>query len=302
MAGTSSLRLDPSLNGFLLTTRRWQHEWQQSLPPWSANSQRTFSPYFGVQPNQAANLGRYVNLSRVQILSGSTPLVDQVFTSQSSLNTSVLVVRAGQCGGGPDAAAEHRLSSFVARASFRHFRPAVSLFCDRTMVPVRAFRRSLAGSRNITFLPASALPSAGAGFFPPAKTVGEKPAPGETSLRDRHEGGRKYYMGYLLERIRGARSRNNRVRPRHICSALKLDVRIVQWRNRCEPLIVTVTAGDWRSTSLASSIIIASPGPLTKSVIKIISVDFELDAIDGGLVLVKCGLTRAARKSEALRM
>src|SRR5205814_7929950 len=94
--------------------------------------------------------------------------------------------------------------------------------------------------------------------------------------------------------IRGARSRNNRVRPRHICGTLKLDVRIIPMENR---LRAVHSDSNGRRLAQHELCIIYNhrvAWSVDKIGIKIISGEFELDAIDGGLVLFKRGLTRAA--------
>jgi hypothetical protein len=163
MTGVWSLRLDPS-SSFLLTTPGGGSA-SGGIPSAAASQFSTnVFPYFGVQPNQAANLGRYVDLSRVQILSGSVSLVDQVFTSQSSLNTSVLVVRAANAAGiqmrPPNIV--YRLSWPAPPSSIFGLQSASSLTGPWSSPGLPAI---IAGSRNITFLPSAALPSAGAGFF-----------------------------------------------------------------------------------------------------------------------------------------
>lgn len=118
--------------------------------------------YFGVQPNQVANLGRYLDLSRVQI-TGVSPAVDQVFTGQSSLNTNVLVVSAANAAG-----VQMRPTNIVYRFSWEApssgfvLRSASSLAGTWSDTGQSAIA---AGPRNVLFLPGPALPSAEAGFF-----------------------------------------------------------------------------------------------------------------------------------------
>jgi hypothetical protein len=164
MTGAWSLRLDSSLNQFLLSTPGGSST-NGSLPAGvSSQFSTNVFAFFGVQPNQAANLGRYVNLSRVQILSGPTPVVDQVFATQSSLNTNVLVVRAANPAG-----VQMRPTDIVYRLSWPA--PPSTVYALQSASSVEGPWSSpglpmiTAGSRNLTFLPASALPSATAGYF-----------------------------------------------------------------------------------------------------------------------------------------
>jgi hypothetical protein len=117
--------------------------------------------YFGVQPNSPGNLGRYINLARVQISGVASPL-DEVFTSQSSLNSSALVVRAANTAG-----VQMRPPNIVYRLSWPA-PPSVYILTSATAVNGPWSSPGLpaitAGSRNITFLPATALP-AGAAFY-----------------------------------------------------------------------------------------------------------------------------------------
>jgi len=118
--------------------------------------------YFGVQPNQASNFGRYIDLARVQISGVASPL-DQNFTTQSTLNTSVLVASAANTNG-----VLMRPSNIVYRLSWPA-PPSVYLLQSASSVlgpwndpGVPLFT---AGARNIAFLPSTALPSPGAGYF-----------------------------------------------------------------------------------------------------------------------------------------
>ena len=118
--------------------------------------------YFGVQPNQAANLGQYVNLARAQISGVSSP-VDERFTSQNSLNTSVFVVRAAYTAG-----VQMRPSNVAYRLSWPGPSAGFVLSsASSVMGPWSSPGLPLIadGPRNVTFLPTTALPSAGAGFF-----------------------------------------------------------------------------------------------------------------------------------------
>ncbi len=118
--------------------------------------------YFGVQPNQAANFGRYINLSRVQISGVASP-VDQVFTTQNTLDTSVLVARAANTNGVlmRPANVVYRLS-WPAPPSVHLLRSATSVLGPWGNPGLPAIT---AGARNLTFVPTSALPAVGAGYF-----------------------------------------------------------------------------------------------------------------------------------------
>jgi hypothetical protein len=133
--------------------------------PAAALSQYTTNvfPYFGVQPNSAANFGQYVDLARVQI-TGVPSALDQVFTGQSSLNTNVVVIR-----GANPAGIQMRPANIAYRLSWPA--PPSGVFALRSASSVTGpwanpgLPAISAGARNITFVPATALPSAGAGFF-----------------------------------------------------------------------------------------------------------------------------------------
>jgi len=118
--------------------------------------------FFGVQPNQTSNLGKFIDLARVQITGVASP-IDQNFTIQNTLNTSVLVARAANTNGvlmRPSNIA-YRFS-WPAPPSAHLLRSAASVLgpWNDPGVPLVT-----AGSRNIAFLPSAALPSSGAGFF-----------------------------------------------------------------------------------------------------------------------------------------
>jgi len=119
--------------------------------------------YWGVQPNLDANLGQYVSLSRVQITGLSSPL-DQIFTSQSTLNTNVLAVSAVNPNG-----VVLRPTNTVYRLSWNAPASGFSLY-SAASVPIGSWTISglpvmLARQRNVVFLPATAFPSAGQGYF-----------------------------------------------------------------------------------------------------------------------------------------
>jgi hypothetical protein len=161
MTGAWSVRIDPSLNQFLLTPPAGSST-NGSFPAAVGEFSTNTFAYFGLQPNQTSNLGRYANLSRVQILSGATPLVDQVFTTQSSLNTSVFVVRAANPAG-----IQMRPTNIVYRISWPappsnyELQSASSLAGPWSSSGLPLI---IAGSRNVTFIPSTALPSTTAFF------------------------------------------------------------------------------------------------------------------------------------------
>ncbi len=160
MTGTWSLTLNQ--NNFALSTPGGGAT--NGLVPASVTGEFSTNvfAYFGVQPNQAANVGQYVTLARARI-SGLPSPIDEVFSSQNSLNTSVFVVRAANTAGiqmRPSNVAE-RFSWPAPSAGFA-LQSASSLSGTWASPGLPAVA---AGPRNVTFLPSTALPSAGAGFF-----------------------------------------------------------------------------------------------------------------------------------------
>jgi len=119
--------------------------------------------YFGVQPNQTSNIGQYVNFSRAQISGVVTP-VDEVFTSQTALNTNVFVVNADNAAG-----IQMRPTNTIYRLSWNAPTPGFALYSATSLdagpwtssgLPVIAARQ-----QNVVFLPATSLPSSGEGYF-----------------------------------------------------------------------------------------------------------------------------------------
>ena len=120
--------------------------------------------YFGVQPNDLVNLNQYVTLSRARI-SGVSPAVDELFTSQSSLNTNVFVVRAQNPAG-----IQMRPPNTVYRLSWSTPATGYKLRSTASLSPPPTWSSPglpaiIAGTRILTFLPSTSLPSAGKGFF-----------------------------------------------------------------------------------------------------------------------------------------
>lgn len=118
--------------------------------------------YWGIQPNAEANLGQWISLARVQI-SGLEAPVDQLFTSQSALDENVLVVSADHPGGvrlrPPNTV--YRLSWDALVSGFNLYSaPTVGGPWQATGLPVMEARWN-----NIIFVPATALPATGQGYF-----------------------------------------------------------------------------------------------------------------------------------------
>jgi hypothetical protein len=118
--------------------------------------------YFGVQPNLVANFNQHVTLSRAQI-SGVAAPVDQVFTSQNTLNTNVFVVSADNPAG-----VQMRPTNIVYRLSWDAPASGFALHSTDSLIgswsnpglPLIAARE-----RYVIFLPGTSLPSAGQGYF-----------------------------------------------------------------------------------------------------------------------------------------
>jgi len=134
-----------------------------SLPPGVlARFTTNVFAYFGVQPNSDANLGQYVNLSRVQISGVASP-VDQVFTTQSALNTNVLSVSAVNTIG-----VQMRPTNTAYRLSWPSTSPVYALESASSLNGPWSnpgLTTITSGPRKFAFVPATALPPSGSKFF-----------------------------------------------------------------------------------------------------------------------------------------